>query len=93
MGSDEGLGIETQRLCAGDRVGFVLQDEIEHGGQDFGFAKAGAQFVGRDAGEREQAVGVGFIAQHPAERGQGQGLGIERIFLFAKNLPDPFGCA
>lgn len=53
-------------------------EEIQHGGQDGGIAKAFAQGIGGETGEREQPLGTVAVAQQPAERGERQGGRIRR---------------
>ena len=49
-------------------------EEIQHGAQDRALAQSCAQLFGRQAGQREEAARSVFVAEQPAERGQGQRL-------------------
>ena len=50
--------------------------EIEHGTEHRRVAKASTQRFGREACQREQALGTAFTFKQPAERAQGQRLRI-----------------
>jgi hypothetical protein len=90
MRGHEGLRGDAQRIGAGDGVWLVMQNEIENRGEHRAFANAGAQFFGGDAGEGEQAIGVIFIGQDPAQRPEGQGFWIICVILrIAKNCQFP----
>lgn len=60
-------GIDPQRLGRGDKVRFVRAEELEHRGEHRRIAKAGAQGIGRQAGQREQAFGPAVALQQPAQ--------------------------
>ena len=51
-------------------------EEIDHGGQHAIVAQPAAQFIGRQAGQRQQAFGPVAIGQDPAQRGKRQRPGI-----------------
>ena len=53
------LGLE--RFGAGDQIGFVIGEEIEHGAQHGRIAQAGAQFLCAQPGQVEQAFGAARI--------------------------------
>ena len=64
------LGLE--RFGAGDQIGFVIGEEIEHGAQHGGIAQAGAQFLCAQPGQVEQAFGAARILQRPSQRAKSQ---------------------
>jgi len=53
-------------------------EEIEYGGEDYRIAYSGAQGIGGEAGERQQAFGTALALQEPAERTEREGLRINR---------------
>lgn len=65
---DQRLGLGFERLGAGDQVGFVIGEKIEHRAQYARIAEAGAQFVGRQPGQVQQPLRPARILQRPAER-------------------------
>ena len=85
MGGDQSLWLHLQRGGAGDQVWLVAHQEIQHLGQHHGVAQPLTQFVGGDAGQRQQAFRVVLVGQHPAERGQCQRVGIIGGLRIAKN--------
>ena len=56
----------------------MVGEKIQHGAQNGGIAKAGAQIIGREAGQCKESFGAGRIGQHPAQRLQGKGCRIGR---------------
>lgn len=56
----------------------MVGEKIQHGAQNGGIAKAGAQIIGREAGQCKESFGAGRIGQHPAKRLQGKGCRIGR---------------
>jgi len=50
--------------------------EIEHGAEHRRIGDPGAQGIGGEAGKREEAIRPAFALQQPAERAEGQCLGI-----------------
>jgi hypothetical protein len=49
-----------------------------------------AQFIGRDAGQRDQPVGAILVTQHPAQRGA-PAPGIGGLWRGREELSAPFG--
>ena len=61
-----------ERFGAGDQIGFVIGEEVEHGAQHGGIAQAGAQFLCAQPGQVEQAFGAARILQRPSQRAESQ---------------------
>ena len=57
-----------QCIGTGDKIVFVSGQERQDRRKRRLFAERGAQFVGGEAGEREQSLGARFVPQYPAER-------------------------
>ena len=72
---DQRLGLGLERFGAGDQIGFVVGEEIEHRAQHARIAEAGAQFVRRQPGQIEQAFRAARIPERPAERSKGERAG------------------
>ena len=72
---DQRLGLDLERSGAGDQVGFVIGEEIEHRAKNARVAEAGAQFVRSQPGQVEQAFRAARIPERPAERGKGERAG------------------
>lgn len=51
-------------------------EEIEHRAEHRRVTQAAAQRLGREAGEREQALGAAFAFEQPAERAEREGFRI-----------------
>ncbi len=51
-------------------------EEIQHCAEDRGIAKAGAQIIGREPGQREEALSAGIVFQQPAKSAKRQCLRI-----------------
>ena len=72
---DQRLGLGFERLGAGDQVGFVIGKKIENRAQHARIAEAGAQFIGRQPGQVEQAFRATRILERPAERSKSKRAG------------------
>ena len=51
---------------------------FKHGAQHFAVGQAVAEHFGRQAGERQQAIGTFLVREDPAERRQRQRIGVTR---------------
>ena len=78
VGGHQPLWRDAQGVGGGNKVGFVGHQEIQCCHQHSLLANARAQFLGRNAGKREEALGMGVVRQHPAQRGQSQRFGVVR---------------
>jgi hypothetical protein len=91
MGSDQCLGLNPQRLGAGQQVRLMRHQEIHERDQHLAprrvpGAQPLAQLVGRNAGQRDQPVGMILVRQDPAQGGERQRLGVGGgLMRIAKN--------
>ena len=69
MRGDDHLRLDLERDGGGDEIRLVGHQEIEHGHQHRWLANPLAQFLGGNAGQREEAFGMIVIRQNPAQRG------------------------
>jgi len=72
-------------LGCGTKVRFVCCKELKHSAQHGRIGKARAQGISIQSGQRQQPLGPWRIGQHPDERAQRQGKGVDGGLGFAKN--------
>jgi len=74
-GSEFG-GSDTDGLCTGDKIGFVIGEKAEQRCQHGRIFESGPQFARIQPGQSEQTLRPILILQHPAERLQGDDFAI-----------------
>ncbi len=95
MRGDQALGRHVERVGGEQQVGFVVGEEFEHRGEHPAVGQPRAQDLGRQAGQREQALRPVLVLQQPAERGERERFGIAGGVIgkagFANDLSASFG--
>jgi two-component system cell cycle response regulator DivK len=76
-GLDQRARLDPKRFGGGDQVGLVGEEEVDSRHQNGRSAKAAAQFVGGEPGQREEAVRPRIVGDDPGHRLHCQDGGID----------------
>ncbi len=69
MGRNQGGWIDIQGIGGEHQIGFMIGQKFQHRRQHWPISQIIAQHVRRQAGQRQQPLSPGWIAQHPRQRG------------------------